>query len=101
MIDAGSCENIVSTEAEHKLWVKTEVHPKPYKLAWLKKEGEVTISQRALISFSIVPKYKDQVWCDMVTMDAYRLLLGRPWQYDHQVTHDRHPSNYSFYFKKY
>ena len=79
MIDAGSCENIVSTEAVQKLKVKIEVHPKPYKLAWLKKEGKVTVSQHALISFSIVPKYKDQLWCDMVTMDAYHLLLGRPW----------------------
>ena len=32
VIDAGSCENIVSTEAMQKLGVKTEAHPKPYKL---------------------------------------------------------------------
>ena len=37
VIDAGSCENIVSTEAVEKLGVNTEAHPKPYKLAWLKK----------------------------------------------------------------
>ena len=53
VIDAGSCENIISTEAVQKLRVKTETHPKPYKLAWLKKRGEVTISKHALVTFSI------------------------------------------------
>ena len=45
MIDAGSCEKIVSTKAVEKLRVKIEAHPKPYKLAWLKKGGEVTVSK--------------------------------------------------------
>ena len=61
VIDVGSCENIVSIEVVHKLGVKTETHPSPYKLAWLNKEGEVSIFQRALISFSIGTKYKDKV----------------------------------------
>ena len=77
VVDAGSCENIVSTEAAQKLGVKIETYPKPYKLAWLKKGGEVTIFKRALVIFSIRSKYKDRVWCDVVTMDAYHLLLGR------------------------
>ena len=59
--------------------MKTETHPKPYKLAWLKKGGEVTVSKRALVSFSIGSKYKDCVLYDVVTMDACHLLLGRPW----------------------
>ena len=31
-------------------------------------------------------------------MDICPLLLGRPRQYDHRVTHDRHINTYSFYF---
>ena len=50
-----------------------------YKLEWLKKGGEVTVSKRALVTFSFGSKYKDSVWCDVVTMDACHLLLGRPW----------------------
>ena len=73
-------------------------HPKPYKLVWLKKGREVTVSKRALLYFSIGSKYKDCVWCDVVTMDACHLLLGRPWQYDHQVMHDIHANTYSFSF---
>ena len=53
MIDTGSCQNIVSIEAVQKLGVKIETHPKLYKLAWLKKGGEVTISKHALVSFSV------------------------------------------------
>ena len=45
VIDVGSCENIMSTEAVEKLGVKTELHLKPYKLVWLKKGGEVTVSK--------------------------------------------------------
>ncbi|PKI33458.1 hypothetical protein CRG98_046150 [Punica granatum] len=41
MIDSGSCENIVSAEALQKLSLRSEPHPKPYKLAWLKKGRSV------------------------------------------------------------
>ena len=34
----------------------------------------------------------------MVTIDVCHLLLGRPWQYDRQVTHDGHTNTYSFNF---
>ena len=69
----------MSDEAVQKLQIQTEKHPKPYKLAWLKKGGEASISKWALVSFSIGLKYKDEVWCDVVDMDACHLLLGRPW----------------------
>ena len=29
-----------------------------------------------------IRKYKDEVYCDIVDMDAYHLLFGRPWQFD-------------------
>ena len=45
VIDAGGCENIVFTEAVEKLRVNTEAQLKPYKLAWLKKGEEVTVSK--------------------------------------------------------
>ena len=76
----------------------TEKYLKPYKLAWLKQGGEVTVSKRALVSFSIGVKYRDEVWCDVVTMDACHLLLGRPWQFDREVTHNGKTNTYSFMF---
>ena len=88
VIDGGSCENIVSVEVVQKLNIQTEKHPKPYKLAWLKKGDQVAMHKRALVPFLIGLKYKDVVWCDVVYMDGFHLLLGRPWQYDRDVNHN-------------
>ncbi|GJX18065.1 putative reverse transcriptase domain-containing protein [Tanacetum coccineum] len=57
-------------EAVQKLGLKTENHPKPYKLKWLKKGGKVTVSKRVHVLFSMGNTYKDNVWCDVVPMDA-------------------------------
>ena len=98
MIDGGSCENIIAAEAVQKLGIPTVKYPKPYKLAWLKQGGEVTVSKCALISFSIGAKYRDDVWCDVIAMDACHLLLGQPWQFDRDVTHNGKTNTYSFIF---
>ena len=47
------------------------------------------------MSFSIV-KYRDEVACDVVPMNAVHILLGRPWQFDRHVTHDGYINRYSF-----
>ncbi|XP_050218370.1 uncharacterized protein LOC126669084 [Mercurialis annua] len=99
VIDAGSCENIISAEAVQKLGIQIEKHPKPYKLAWLKKGGEVSVTLRALMLFSIGARYRDSVWCDVVAMDVCHLLLGRPWQFDRKVMHDGRNNTYSFVFE--
>ncbi|PKI53372.1 hypothetical protein CRG98_026251 [Punica granatum] len=99
MIDSSSCENIISAEAVQKLSLRSEPHPKPYKLAWLKKGGEVSVSKRALVTFSIGSRYRDSVWCDVVMMDACHLLLGRPWQFDRSVSHDGRTNKYNFTHK--
>ncbi|GJR03707.1 putative nucleotidyltransferase, ribonuclease H [Tanacetum coccineum] len=78
--------------------LKTENRPKPYKLQWLKKGGEVTVSKRVLVAFSVGTTYKDSVWCDVVPMDACHLLLGRPWEYDRNTTHYGRANTYSFLF---
>ncbi|PKU68071.1 RNA-directed DNA polymerase [Dendrobium catenatum] len=87
IVDGGSCENVASSILVDKLQLKTEEHPTPYQLSWIQKGSVVKVTKRCLITFSI-RRYKDQVWCDIVPMDACHLLLGRPWQYDRQTTHD-------------
>jgi hypothetical protein len=76
--------------------LKTEKHPKPYKLSWLEKDKCVQVHQRCLVNFSSGEKYRDEVWCDVVPMDACHLLLGRPWQLDRKVHHDGFKNTYSF-----
>ncbi|GJY41188.1 putative nucleotidyltransferase, ribonuclease H, partial [Tanacetum coccineum] len=65
---------------------------------WLKKGGEVTVSKRVHVLFSVGNTYKDNVWCDVVPMDACHLLLGRPWEYDRDITHNGRTNTYSFLF---
>ena len=71
-----------------KLGLETVAHPQPYKLSWLIKGSELKVSKRCLVQFSIGRRYEDEVWCDVIPMDARHILLGRPWQFDRRVRHD-------------
>ena len=92
----GSCENVVSNTMVEKLGLNTEDHPQPYKLSWFKKGSDVKVSKRCLVKFSIGKKYTDEVWCDVVPMDACHILLGRPWQFDRRTKHDGFKNTYTF-----
>ena len=70
IIDSGSCENVVLKDFVHKLSLKDEVHPSPYLLAWLKQGSEIKVSYHALVPLSIGTTYKDDIYYDVVTMDA-------------------------------
>nr|GEZ04291.1 putative reverse transcriptase domain-containing protein [Tanacetum cinerariifolium] len=98
VVDPGSYDDLIVEEAVQKLGQKTKNHSKPYKLQWLKKGGDVTLSKRVLVAFFIRTTYKDSVWCDVVPMDACHLLLGRPWEYDRNTTHNERANTYSFLF---
>ncbi|XP_039067569.1 uncharacterized protein LOC120213526 [Hibiscus syriacus] len=95
IIDSGSSTNVASTVMVDKLGLKTTKHPNPYKLQWLNDAGELRVTKQVLVPFSI-GKYKDEVMCDVVSMDATLLLLGRPWQFDKKVMHDGFTNRYSF-----
>ena len=99
IIDGGSCTNVASTILVEKLNLTTLKHPKPYKLQWLNDSEEIKVTKQVLLSFSI-GKYKDEVICDVVPMDASHILLGRPWQFDRHVTHDGYTNRYSFVLNK-
>ena len=43
--------------------------------------SEVPQKHRFLVSFTIGKHYKDEIWCDVVSMDTCHMLLRRPWQY--------------------
>ncbi|GJU12134.1 putative reverse transcriptase domain-containing protein [Tanacetum coccineum] len=96
IIDGGSCENDVSTYMVEKLGMKTEDHPEPYQLTWLKKRNTVKVSKRCLVQFSIGNNYKDEVWCEVIPMDTAHILLGRPWLFDMKRKHDGFHNTYNF-----
>ncbi|KAJ0453140.1 putative nucleotidyltransferase, Ribonuclease H [Helianthus annuus] len=96
IIDGGSCENIVAHTMVEKLGLQTQEHPNPYQITWLKKGNLVKVTQRCLVQFSIGNKYTDEIWCEVVPMDACHLLLGRPWLYDRRAKHDGFRNTYMF-----
>ena len=87
---------MVSKEMVDNLKVHCETDPHPYEIAQFKKGNEVTINQRCFIIFSISKTYKDEVWCDVIPMDACHLLLGRPWKFDRKFIHDKGKNTYTF-----
>uniref|UniRef100_A0A0D3CDP4 Retrotransposon gag domain-containing protein n=1 Tax=Brassica oleracea var. oleracea TaxID=109376 RepID=A0A0D3CDP4_BRAOL len=87
-IDSGSCRKVISEEAVTKVGLLRENHPTPYMLGWLNDSATVRISQRTLVSFSIVPYYTDRIYCDIAPMDISHLLLGRPWEFDRNILHN-------------
>ena len=96
IIDSGSCTNTVLEDMVTKLGLKTETHLKPYSIHWLQDEEGMEITKCYLVLFSIGKTYCDEIWCDVMKMDACHLLLRRPWEYDRRVQHDGYLNTYSF-----
>ena len=86
-IDSGSSKNLVSMEVVIKLNLKCAPYPEVYRVSWLQNWKSITVRERCLIRFNI-GSYSDSVLFDVLPMDACRVLLGRPWQYDRRVMHD-------------
>ncbi|KAL2460758.1 reverse transcriptase [Abeliophyllum distichum] len=95
IIDGKCCTNVASTTLVEKLGLFILKHPRPYKLSWLNDCGEVKVTKKIFVGFTI-GMYSDIVLCDVVPMHASHFLLGRPWQYDRKVEHDRVRNRYNF-----
>jgi hypothetical protein len=87
IIDNGNCTNVVSTTLVEKLGLTTLPHPRPYNLRWLNENGKIWVTKQVRVPFSI-KTYHDEVLCDVAPMSASHLLLGRPWQFDKDVTYN-------------
>jgi hypothetical protein len=94
IVDSGSTDNLVSTEMVEKLELEMNDHPIPYKVSWLQKGHQVTVTKQCLVEFNI-GGYNDKIICDVIPMDVCHLLLGIPWQYDRNVIHDRRMNTYT------
>ena len=78
IIDSGSQENIISKDVMKRLQLEMENHPNPYAIGWIKEVGGIRVHERCKMSFSS-GKYNDEVYYDVVDMDACHTLFGRPW----------------------
>jgi hypothetical protein len=94
IVDSGSMDNLVSTDMVEKLEMETVDHPSPYRVSWLQKGHQVTVTKQCLVEFKI-GGYNDKILCDVIPMDVCHLLLGRSWQYDRNVIHDGRMNTYT------
>ncbi|RDY05797.1 hypothetical protein CR513_10320, partial [Mucuna pruriens] len=62
------------------------------------KKGELVVNKQVNIELTL-GKYKDEILCDVVPMEATHILVGRPWQFDRQVTYDDVANLFSFIHK--
>jgi hypothetical protein len=69
--------------------------PEPKHVAWLNSGGMLKVTHKVRVPFT-VGDYVDEVECDVLPLDVCGLLLGRPWQYDRNVTHAGRANTYSF-----
>ena len=67
-------------------------------MQWLNDCGTLRVSNIVTVQFSI-GKYRDQVECDVVPIQACQLLLGRPWLYDRDVQINGHANHFSFQYE--
>jgi hypothetical protein len=98
IIDGGSCYNLARKELCTKLKLKYIPHPNPYFIQWLSDSREMKINHMVRIEFEIGP-YKDTVECDVVPTKTCHLLLGHPWQYDHDVHHNGKANTYQLHWR--
>ncbi|KAI0520337.1 hypothetical protein KFK09_007809 [Dendrobium nobile] len=99
LIDSGCTENVISRAVVQSLQLKTSQNPNPYKISWVKKGMEISVTESCQVTFSIGKRYVCEVLCDVVEMDVCHLILGRPWQIDVGATYDCKANVYSFDWK--
>ncbi|GJU41485.1 reverse transcriptase domain-containing protein [Tanacetum coccineum] len=96
IIDGGGCENVVSTYMVEKLGMKTEDHPEPYQLTWLKKGILLKSVNVVLCSFLLVRVIKMK--CGVKLYRWMRLTFCRRSLaiFDRKTKHDGFQNTYSF-----
>jgi len=95
IVDGGSCTNVASSRLVNKLNLETKPYPRPHKLQWLSEDEELTVSKQVEVNLSI-EQYNDNILCDVVTMEATLILLGRSWQFDTKAIYDDFTNKISF-----
>lgn len=65
----------------------TESHEKPYTIGWVSKPSQVRVTLACRFHISIEKHYKEEVLCDILDKDVCHSLLGRPGQFDNDITY--------------
>jgi hypothetical protein len=95
MIDSGSYCNGIRKLVVEALGLFTWHIPAPRHVEWVNSCGMLKITHKVRVPFT-VDDYVDEVECDVLPLEVCGLLLGRPWQYDHNAIYAGRANTYSF-----
>src|SRR4051812_27832616 len=87
IVDSGSMVNLVSKKLVDYLKLSTKPHEKPYNLGWVSKGSQVLVTLTCRVPISIGKHYREEILCDVLDMDVCHILLGRPWQFNNDITY--------------
>ena len=76
IIEGGSCTNVASLSMAEKLNLQAMAHPHPYNIQWVNQGKVLQVNSTCLISFAIGKNYHDEIWCDIIPIDAYTYCWG-------------------------
>jgi hypothetical protein len=93
IIDSGSQKNLISVEVIKQLDLSTTPHPQPYTIGWLHQESDICVSHQCRLSYSIKP-FKDEVLCDVSTLEVCDVILGQPYLWKRHVVYDSRPRSF-------
>ena len=94
IVDSGCTNNLILEEVVAQMGWVTMPHPKPYPMGWLFEGHEIRVSRKCMVTFKI-GNYRNEVKCDVMAMGICDLLLGRPWQSDHDTCHKGRLNTYT------
>jgi hypothetical protein len=95
IVDGGSYCNGISKAVVTTLGLSTWCIPEPKHVVWLNSCGMLKVTHKVCVPFT-VGDYVDEVECNVLPLKVCGLLLGRPWQYECNVTHAGRANIYSF-----
>ncbi|KAF5204705.1 Reverse transcriptase domain-containing protein [Thalictrum thalictroides] len=76
---SGSTDSFVSEDMVTGLNLKTELLAKPFRAVTPFGDVGIVVDRRCRVSFSIGPKFKEDIYCFVYPLKLAHLLLGRPW----------------------
>jgi hypothetical protein len=90
IVDSGSQKNLISEEVIKWIALPKTMHPHPYTIGWLLQGSNIRVSQQCRLSYDIKP-FKDEVLCDVASLEVCNVLLGQPFLWKHHVVYESRP----------